>query len=158
MNVCKLIGGGLVLAGAFLLSHRLVLQERCKVRQCSAYLTLLRQIRAQIACYSRSFSAICQSIDAQLLRDCGLGLPGDSFAVMLASAALTLPPDAETLLRHFAAELGKSYKEEQIVTCDETIAQLTEICRREEGALRERVRLIRAFCICGGLALILLLW
>ena len=153
----KWLGAAWILLAALLLAHRLGSAERMRVAQAEAYLALLRHIRGQIACYSRSFGEICRRMEPSMLAACGLGAPGDSLACMLREAELCLPPEAERVLRAFAAELGRSYKNEQLAICDSAMLELEAIVTAARQRLPQQLRLIRCACLCGALAVILLL-
>lgn len=157
--IAELIGAGLILAAALALAHCLCAAERARFSQTEAYLTLFRQIRRQVACYSRSFGEIFRRIEPDLLAACGLdaAAPRDSFAAMLDEAALSLPPDAERTVREFAREFGQGYLAEQLALCDNAVDELDAISAAARRRLPERLRLIRCACLCGGLAVILLL-
>lgn len=156
MGGLTLWGGLLLLGAALLLTHGITAGERRRVAQCRAYLTLLQRIRGQIACYQRPLGEICRALEPELYAACGFGVCADSLAVMLDGADLCLPSDAEGLLRRFGAELGQSYKAEQLTACDAAIAELAAICGREEERLPHRIRLIRTAVVCGALALVLI--
>lgn len=155
----KLIGAGLILAASLALAHCLAAAARAGVAQTEAYLDLLRRIRRQIACYSRPFGEICRRLEPELLAACGLGetAPGASFSAMLDGAALCLPAEAERVVRSFAGELGQGYLAEQLALCDAAVAELDAIAASSCRRLPEQLRLIRCACLCGGLAVILLL-
>lgn len=155
----KLVGAGLILAASLALAHRLKAAARDGVAQTEAYLDLLRRIRRQIACYSRPFGEICRRLEPELLAACGFGegAQGDSFAAMLDGAALCLPAEAERVVRGFAREFGQGYLAEQLALCDNAVAELDAIAEAARRRLPERLKLIRCACLCGGLAVILLL-
>ena len=156
MGALTLWGGLLLLGAALLLSHGITAEERRRVAQCRAYLTLLQRIRGQIACYQRPLGDICRTLEPKLYSACGFGVCGDSLVTMLEGADLCLPPGAEELLHRFGAELGQSYKAEQLAACDAAIAELAAICAGEEERLPHRIRLIRTAVVCGALALVLI--
>lgn len=157
MTALSLAGSGLVLLSSLLLAHSLVAVERARLAQIEAYLALLRLIRGQIACYSRSFSEICCRIAPEMLAACGFEGTGESLEAMLCRADLLLPDEAERVVRGFAGELGRGYKTEQLAVCDAAITDLDAIAESARRRLPEKLRLCRVCCICGGLAVILLL-
>lgn len=153
------MGAGLIFLAALTLACRLVTAERGCLRRTEAWLELVKQIRRQIACYSRSPAEILRRIDPVLTTACGLELTSDPWPTELAEAArLGLPPDAARAVRELTAELGRGYLAEQIALLDAAIADLERAAESARRRLPERIRLIRCACICGGLALILLLW
>lgn len=156
MGALTLWGGLLLLGAALLLIGGMTAAERRRVAQCRAYLTLLQRIRGQIACYQRPLGEICRALEPELYAACGFGECTDSLASMLEGADLCLPPDAEGVLRRFGAELGQSYKTEQLAACDTAIAELAAVCTGEEERLPHRIRLIRTAVICGALAVVLI--
>lgn len=157
MTALSLAGSGLILLASLLLAHSLTAAEKASLVQTEAYLALLRLIRGQIACYSRPFAEICRRIAPQTLAACGLGTAGDSLDGMLRQADLFLPAEAERIVREFAGELGRGYKTEQLAVCDAAIADLDAIAEAARRRLPEKLRLCRVCCVCGGLAVILLL-
>ncbi|MBQ3127234.1 MAG: hypothetical protein IJC15_09210 [Clostridia bacterium] len=154
----KWIGAGLILTAALVLAHRLSAAERAGLRRTEAWLELVRQMRRQIACYSRPPGEILRRIDPTLAAACGLdAASGKGLAEMLERAEQGLLPDAVRVVREVALELGRGYLAEQISLLDAAIGELEEITASGRRRLPERIRLIRCACICGGLAVILLL-
>lgn len=153
----RLVGAGMILAASLWLSHLLCARERERLRVCTAYLALLRQIGRQIVCFNRPFSEICRLLDADLREACRLPPVGEDLAAMLEAAPPDLPPEAERIVFAFARELGRCYRDEQIAACDAAVAALEAETSAERRRLGERVRLIRCICLCGGLTAVILL-
>jgi len=156
LSAAWISGALLLMAGCTALSVRLCRDARAGVVQTEAYAALVRLIRGQIACYSRPFGEISRRIPPPLRQACGLPVEGGTLEAMLGAAKLQLPADAERIVRAFAAELGKSYKAEQLAVCDAAAAELDAIAAALRRHLPEKLRLIRCACICGGLAVIFL--
>ncbi len=156
--VLRLLGGGGILLAALLLSHALCTYSRACLVQTEAYLSLLRLIRGQIACYNRSFAEICHRMDANLFAACGFRERDSSLSAMLGAADLRIEADAEHILVEFAGAFGHGYRTEQLAVCDGAIGALDAVAARLRQRLPEKLRLIRCCCFCGALALILLLY
>ncbi len=155
--ILRLVGAVLILAAALVLAHSLAASARASVAQAEAYLALVRQIRRQIACYCRPVVEILRRLEPELLTACGLSAGTDSLASMLDAAVLSLPREGERVVRGLGRELGRGDLAEQLALCDAAAAELESIAVAARCRLPEQLRLIRCACLCGGLAVILLL-
>lgn len=156
--IAKLIGAVLILSAAMVLAHRLAADARRRAAQTEAYLTLVRQIRRQIACYCRPVGEILRRLEPELLAACGVaeGAAG-GFSAMLDGAALCLSQEGERVVRALGRELGRGNLDEQLTLCDAAAAELESMAAAARRRLPEQLRLIRCACLCGGFSVILLL-
>jgi len=153
------IAGALILAvsgigGAYWLNQ----SATASLRQVEAWLALLRYVKTQVECFSLPVSEILRRADPQLLRGCGyMGtMPPRSFEALLTFCAIR-DGETEQLIRSFAEEFGKSYREEQSRGCDYYFSLLDA---RREGLVSQlpaKKRINSALCVSGALALVILL-
>lgn len=133
--------------------------ERRRVRQGQGFLALLRHVRAQIDCFSIPLGRILANCDAKILADCGIEIADMAdFKALLTGTRLYLPEELCRLLADFGAQLGSSYREEQLRCCDYFIERLTPgvDLLRAELPKRERVALILPMAISAIMILLLL--
>ena len=157
MRVMQLFGAVVIFLASLALSGLLCFREREKLRCSEAYFDLMRYIGRQIVCFNRPFGEIIHSLDPALRAACRLPMAGENFADMFDAASPPLAQNVARIVREFAQELGKSYRDEQLAACDAVISALDDEITIERKRLVERVRLIRCICLCGGLAVIILL-
>ncbi len=131
--------------------------ERARAQQAAGFLSLLRHIRVQIACYGTPCEQILARADSSLRHACRFPLQKGGLAMLLASTPLLVPREIATLLLQFAAELGSSYREEQLRCCDYYLTQLTPLCERVRTELPRRIRMAWLLPIALGASLLLML-
>ena len=148
------------LGGLFFFPLRLRKAEAKRIRTTEEFLSLLRRVRREVACYARPLSEICRSVDLPLLRAAGLfdapgqGDPRAAFRAALPS--LSLPPDAPPVLDAFFADVGAPTPDEETAACDRAIAELDAILTREKTEGANRVKLRSTLILAGGLLFLLL--
>lgn len=134
-------------------------RDAVRLRRTEAFLALLRYTRGQIDCYGLSAPRILARCAPELLSACGLpaGAVPDSFEAFLAACGKEDGLSFE-ILKGFAEEFGRQYRQEQLAECDRCIGLLEErrdVMRKE---LPNRRRLHVTLCLSGAaLAVILLL-
>ena len=157
MTVFKLIGCALVMVAGLGLCTRLNKEEEKKQEQTVALTALLRFFRTQIDLYCVPVAEIFRRCDSELLRACGCSCVPSDFSGFL--AVLDPPPEKKLLeeLYAFAAELGSSYKDEQLKILDYHITKMSEICENEERALRKKIKLNTTLCLSAAALIVILL-
>lgn len=159
MHYFKFVGIALILCCGVLSGLAFVAFERRRCRQAEGFLSLLRYIRSQIDCFSAPVCQILASCDACILTDCGTqasDLP--DFDALLHGTRLYVPEEMCRLLSDFGAQLGSSYREEQLRCCDYFLERLIPCCDllRAELPKRERMALMLPIAISAMLVLLLL--
>ena len=159
MHYFKFIGIVLILCCGVLAGLAFAAFERRRCRQAEGFLSLLRHIRLQIDCFSIPVEQILAVCDTRILSDCGTEatkLP--DFNALLKGARLYVPEEMCRLLADFGAQLGSSYREEQLRCCDYFLERLIPCCDRLRAELpkRERMALILPMAISAMLVLLLL--
>ena len=155
MPVVKWMGLCLLLLCGVAGGVMLVRYERRRYAQAEGFLTLLRTVRLDIDCFSMPVERILKQCDPHLLADCGVTRPPEDFAVLLREANLCLPREICRLLWDFSAQLGSSYREEQLRCCDYYLARLAPFCDKLRAELPKREK--TAFLLPVAVAAVLLL-
>jgi hypothetical protein len=148
----EIFGAAALIFGGFILGRGMNEAEDKKASRLESLLALMRFFRVQIDCYCTPVGEIFKRCDKSILSSCGCGIEPRSFYEF--SQSLSPPPDREisALLESFAAELGASYREEQLKSCDYHIAKLSGICERERGETVKRKKLNMTVCLCASAA------
>ena len=141
-------------AGAYLMNR----SASAALTQLEGWLTLLRYVKAQVDCFALPASAILAGCDPILLRACGYEgarLP-KSFEELLRGCRVRDGGCLEILSR-FAAEFGKSYREEQSRSCDYYLGLLSDRRAALSAALPGKKKRNSTLCISAALAAVILL-
>ena len=153
----ELFGAAAVLFSGFLLARGMNEAEDKKFSQLEALIALMRFFRLQIDCYCTPVGEIFKRCDKSILLSCGaLVEPRDFYEF---SRGLSPMPEREVarLLESFSTELGSSYREEQLKSCDYHIAKLSELCDRERTEMLKRKKLNMTVCLCAAIAVVIFL-
>ena len=159
MHYFKYIGIVLLLCCGVLSGIAFAAFERRRCRQAEGFVSLLRHIRLQIDCFSIPVAQILAACDKRIMTDCGTEartLP--DFNALLYGTRLYVPEEMCRLLADCGAQLGSSYREEQLRCCDYFLERLIPCCDRLRTELpkRERMALILPMAISAMLVLLLL--
>jgi len=152
----KLFGAALTLLVAYLVSRALNEREDERLLRIEGLTALLRFFRLQIDCYCVPVGEIFRRCDVHLLESCGLSAPPADFEVFLTA----LPPldrEAEALIRSFGGELGASFREEQLKSCDYHITKFCELRDRTAIAVKRQKRLNTTLCLTLAASAVILL-
>jgi acyl carrier protein phosphodiesterase len=153
------IGAALVLGGAFMMAYLSCAEMKRQVEEARAYLDFLRYIRAQIDCFCAPRHVMFASYRNPLLEKSGFLTAlrdGAGMREALTSCG-NRSRELGELMGSFDAELGKSYREEQLAACDFYTERLGGMLEGWEQALPARMKVRRTVCIAGALMLVLLL-
>ena len=77
---------------------------------------------------------------------------------MISTARLYLEPESERLLRNFSAELGHTFRAEQVARCDDYILALGEERRKLAEVTPLRVRINSILSLSTAIGVAILLW
>ena len=160
----------LLLAGGYL-SVFFNRMERKRLLVLDGYISLLRFIKGQIDCYAMPIEDILAIADPTLLSAC-MGEKSQEICLddkgymrvlpalpdMVRESRLYLEPESERLLNRFAAELGQTYRVEQVMRCEHYIQALGEERRKLSETAPLRVRMNSVLCLCCALGVAVLLW
>lgn len=152
----KLIGALFLLASGGAVAYFLNRGIERRIAQTEALVSLLKLFRMQIDCYCVPIGEIFRRADTTLLEKCGFnGTPRDSeaFRSMLEKST---PRDVASVLSSFADELGSSYREEQLKSCDLHTARLNEILSKQKADARPQKKLNTVLCLSAAAGIVIL--
>lgn len=165
--IYKWIGAGVILLMGGYAAFSLNRMERHRLEVLDGYIALLRYVKGQINCYAMPMEEILRSADAALLSLClGEGerrapqalVTPPSLSVMIHKARLYMEPETERLLKNFTAELGQTFREEQVLRCDDYIQALGAERIKLAEATPGRMRINSALSMSAAMGLAILLW
>ncbi len=153
----KIIGCVLVLLGGAVTARQLNRALDGRLSRLECLVSLLKFFRLQIDCYCVPVGEIFRRADKELLEGCGLSGVPSSFAEFMSS--LDPPPDPEigNILTSFERELGASYRDDQLKSCDYHISRLSEIYSAAVLETQKRKKLNRTLCFSATAAVVILL-
>lgn len=157
----KLSGVFLLLSAGGGFSLLLAKEERRRVSILSSFVELLSYVRSQIDCFLLPVGEILQGSDPSLWAPFGLSSPpSDPSALtdLLTLSAPRLPADAYRVLLSFLRELGSSYRDQQLRSCDLALDSLRSILSRERSALPSRIRVRVCLALCAASGIAILFW
>ena len=156
----KLIGGMLIVGSGAYAAYLSSRAEQKKLTVLDGWLELLFYIREQIECFLTPQSELLRYADKETLKKCigGGALPARDLKKLLDTATPHLDNDSRQLLSSFLAELGSSYREEQVRRCDQYLSKLQRIRGELASELPKRIRLNVALRLCASLGITVLLW
>jgi hypothetical protein len=153
----KIVGSAVILLTGLAFSHFLNLREEDRVVRLTAFYRLMRFFRTQIDCYCAPVSDILSRVDKKTLTECGCFIEVGDFKAFAAS--LRPQPTGELLevLDSFAAELGASYREDQLKCCDSHIARIVSLRDAAVAEASRRKKLNTTLCMSAAAAAVILL-
>ena len=160
----KWMGAGiLMLAGGYatLAMNRM---EKRRLTVLDGYVALLRYIKGQINCFAMPVADILATADPDILSACQGKKVMDHTAEaktvseLIQASRLFLEPETERLLQNFSAELGHTFREEQVMRCEDYIQALGEERRKLAEATPTRIRINSILALCTTLGITILLW
>lgn len=159
MLIFKLLGGTSIFLSASMFYFEARRYEKAKLGQTDAFVTLLRYIKKQIECFSAPISTIIGQCDSKLLEECGIYLKGKKemfFSQLLQNCTFYIDAEAIDIIKKFANEFGKSYREDQLKSCDYYISELIKYREKTVGELPKERKMRFAICFCISSSIILL--
>ena len=153
----KLIGGAIILLLAAALADGLNKKEEAKSAQIKAITALLKFFRTQIDLYCAPVGEIFHRADEKLLSDCACKKTPENFDDFILSLERDPGERTREVLSSFAAELGSSYKEEQLKSIDHHISQMAEISAVASEETKKKKKLCTALCLSAAALIVILL-
>lgn len=164
MILYKIIGSTSIFLSAMIFSIQSQQFEKAKIKQAEAFITLIKFIKKQIDCFCLPIYEIISKADHTVLKNCGFkyfdikNMPLDSsFEWILNNCGFYIDSEAIELIKKFSSELGKSYREDQLKSCNYYASELIEYKNRLISDLPQKRKLRTALCICSSLSFILLM-
>lgn len=154
------IGAMMIVLMTFYVGFLFSRMQRGRQRRLECFLQLIRLIESEISCYQTPLGDIYRHFDGEALESCGfisvLREKGMAAALTECRSALCFSDEEFTLLMDFSAELGKSYREEQLRGCEYYRRMLEGYCAEGREELPRRLKLCRSLTVTGGLLLVVL--
>ena len=154
----KVLGGTSIFLSAAIFYFESKRYERAKIRQADAFISLLRYIKKQIECFSAPISTIIDRCDKNILENCGIwtSCEQDSLGEVIGKCDFCIDEEAIDTLKKFGEEFGKTYREDQLRSCDYYISELVKYKEKlaQEIPKEQKMRLAVCFCLSGSIILL----
>lgn len=142
------------MAGAYLLNRA----DSAALLQTEGFISWVRHVRSQIECFSMPLREVLLRCPDDVYVSCGYGEEQRPSTVDEFIRGCSIS-DGETQkhMARFCADIGKGYREEQLVLCDYTVGLLEERRRALSDQLPARKKRNSALCMSGALTVVILL-
>ena len=164
MILYKIIGSSSILLSAFIFCVQSQKFEREKIKQAESFILLIKFIKKQIDCFCLPLYEIIARADTQILKDCGFRYskvtnmpPDSSFEWFIENCCFYIDKEATDLIEKFSSELGRSYRDDQLKSCDYYISGLVEYKEKLIAELPRKRKLRCTMCVGASLSFILLM-
>ena len=156
--IFKALGCALILGSGIFAGNLLNRADTVKLSQLEAIISLLKFIRLQIDYYCVPVKEIFARAEPALLKACGVDQMPESFCDLLDSISPTPAGDIMSVLISFSNELGGSYREEQLRSCDYHINRLEELhsAISKETEKRKKLNRVLPFSIAAAIVILLI--
>lgn len=157
MSWVKLLGALCLIISGIWLSSRINRETSLALSELEAWQRLLREVKAQIDCFSLPIGRILQQVDAALLSECGYAeahVPSD-FLEMFAHCSIS-DEQGRRILFEFCEGVGARYREEESRSCLYFSERLEERIGELRAQLPSRRRLCSTLCVSASLAVVIL--
>lgn len=159
--IFKPVGAVLVMLCCYLASFSISSRAKKEMAELEAFVLLISRVRAEITCFSRPLPEIYAGFESEIFERSGflkvLKENGLSCALESAGHKLALREENFDIIKQFADVIGKSYRDEEIKTCDYYISQLSERHKAHSDALPKKNKLSRSLCFLFGISIIIIL-
>jgi len=153
----KLLGIGILLAiagySAWIASGR----ERRRLAVLEAWITLLYYVRSQIDCFSLPVAKILSSAERSVLETLG-ATHAVSLEELFHASLPYLDKESAKSLENLIAEMGSTYRQEQVKRIDYYLRQLETARDKMRLELPKRVKMLVTLHLCVGIGSAILLW
>ena len=155
----KLLGGTSIFLSATIFYLETRRFEKEKIKQIDAFISLLRYIKKQVECFSVPISTIIALCDSKILEGCGIDLKGKKEVILselLQDCDFYIDIEAVEILKKFGDEFGKTYRDDQLKSCDYYISELIKYREKIGQELPKERKMRFAVCFCISASIILL--
>ena len=164
MLIFKIFGSTSILLSAAIFYLETRKYEKEKLKQTDAYIAFMRYIKKQIDCFSAPITSIIKQCGKNLLSDCGINyenindFSSDSlFSDLIESCDFYIDGEAIEILQKFGQEFGKTYRDEQLRSCDYYTSELVKYREKIAQEIPKERKMRFAICFCISMSVILLL-
>lgn len=129
-----------------------------RLKQTEGLRSLVAHIRARVEYFNSPLEEIYASFQNKALSSCGFltKLSEIGFEGALVCPGLRLKSGEMSLMREFAAGLGKSGRDKQLADCDYALSKLDKICASQAAELPKAARISKSFGFMTGIMLVIL--
>ena len=154
----KLCGALLIffcgVSGACILNNR----ARAALDQTEGFIELVRRLRSDMDCFSKTIPAALMSCPDSVFEKCRIDLQTRRRRVEdLLLCCDIYSSELREIMEGFATRVGRGYKSEQIALCDMTLSRLDEHRIYLAGRLPAKQKINGTLCLCGALAVVILI-
>ncbi|MCQ2353679.1 MAG: hypothetical protein MJ102_01095 [Clostridia bacterium] len=167
--LCKAAGSAAIFAAIGASAYVTALRDKARLRRLDSLIALIVLIRDQIDRYLTPVSEILRRCDPEVIDGCFIGcsadetekerqIPTDIRGLVDAIAEGEFFSDGKDALVGFAADFGRSFREEELRSCDACLESLRQTRSRlmEELPKERRSRTVLCFCIAAAIIIILI--
>ncbi|MBE6577519.1 MAG: hypothetical protein E7653_05220 [Ruminococcaceae bacterium] len=158
MSALKVVGVLIVAISGIVASYTLNAAARRSLEQTEGFIALIRRLRSDIECFAMPLPSALARCPAEVYVKCGY-VAQDAPRSVLSFVEACAVSDAESCkaMRAFARSIGRGYREEQLAICDYYTDMLEERRQRLYEQLPNKTKRNSAMCLCGALAVVILL-
>ncbi|MBE6556679.1 MAG: hypothetical protein E7664_02910 [Ruminococcaceae bacterium] len=154
----RLAGGILLLVSGILLAFLLNRRLGQRHAQAVSWTESVRQIRMLVDCYAMPQGDICARLTREQLIGLGYAHPSPPVSLgELVRGTRFLSSELQAEAEGFVSSFGRGYRDEQLKECDFYIERMQRIAEHMAGRLSAEKKKNATLCVCGALALIILL-
>ena len=158
MQILKLIGGMLLLAACFGVSHYFSVIEKKRMERVRDLIHLIRYIKDKVDCYSMPIDKIFDACGGDILLKLGIEEKVRDLSELFGKLENTCDSKSEKILYELAGNFGKGYREHQMRLCDIAVSALERHLGVLESTYPMRKKRLSTLCFSiGGMLLIALL-
>jgi hypothetical protein len=158
MSSLKIVGAIIIAVSGIVGSYVLNSAARHTLEQIEGFLSLVRHLRNEIECFCMPLPSALARCPREVLVRCGYTASDVPKSVReLVDGCVVSDGETQKAMLSFASSIGKGYRDEQLGLCDYCI-ELIE-ARRQIACeqLPSRIKRNSAVCMCGALAVVILL-
>lgn len=156
MTILRIFGAVILSLSGIAAAYALNSTAQRGLSQAEAFISFLRFLRSEIECFSMPLSRAMARCPSDILTECGCEEQIHGLRGFLQCCAVYDSETVELMLR-FCDDVGKGYRDEQLLLCDYYISLLDERRRYLFEALPSRKKRNSALCLAGALALVIVL-
>ncbi len=158
MSALKIVGVLIIAVSGIVGSYTLNCAARRSLEQTEGFIAILRRLRSDIECFSMPLPTFLERCPSELYAKCGYSSDGAPRSVAaLVDGCSVYDAESCKTMRAFARSIGRGYREEQLAICDYYTDILEERRQRLCEQLPNKTKRNSAMCLCGALAVVILL-
>ena len=155
--IVRLLGVMILVGSGIGLAYRLNLRSSVALARAEGWLSFMRFVKLRVECFSLPVPAILKQCDRELLHRCGYeGEERVERISELLGRCDGLDIQTRSILKGFAEDFGKGYREEQLHSCEYYFSMLNEHKNVLEKQLPIQRKIRSTLCISTVIAILIL--